>query len=155
MIYSEDTNTLQWDVGRSDVTGNGDRIAIGRFVLQPGSPSAIFKRTLNYNNGTMRLDLWNAEVRGTLHDGALRWRSFTHAKSLVNVIEITEPADGTPTKIIFQHLPALPARLVYQHKPIPEDEINPAATFGVTDNGAHWCSQLYWFSVNVLFGDAA
>src|SRR5690348_8321988 len=38
MIYSEGTNALQWDVGRSDVTDKGDRIAIGRFVLQFDSP---------------------------------------------------------------------------------------------------------------------
>src|SRR4051812_47256770 len=29
MIYADRTNTLQWDVGRSDVIDRGDRIAIG------------------------------------------------------------------------------------------------------------------------------
>src|SRR6185437_16033786 len=57
MIYSGGTNALQWDIGRSDVTDKGDRIAIGRFVLRTGSE---VKQT------TMRLDLWNAEARGEL-----------------------------------------------------------------------------------------
>src|ERR1041385_5107677 len=33
MIYSEGTNLLQWDVGRSDVTDRGERLAIGKFAL--------------------------------------------------------------------------------------------------------------------------
>ncbi len=57
MIYSGGTNALQWDVGRSDVTDKGDRVAIGRFVMQFDQP---------ITNGTMRLDLWNAEARGDL-----------------------------------------------------------------------------------------
>ncbi|HPM82289.1 MAG TPA: hypothetical protein PLF81_16390 [Candidatus Anammoximicrobium sp.] len=35
MIYSEGENALQWDVGRSDVTDRGSRLAIGRFALVP------------------------------------------------------------------------------------------------------------------------
>ncbi|HTX20903.1 MAG TPA: hypothetical protein VMD27_03430 [Candidatus Aquilonibacter sp.] len=139
MIYSDGTNGLQWDVGRSDVTDNGDRVAIGRFVLVPPE---------NPTSGTMRLDLWNAEARGDLKAGEdeIQWRSFTHAKDLVNVIDLTEkwsgPLAGTPpaAKIEFQHLPADPARLEYQHQPIPEEDKNPDPTFGETD-GVNWCLQ--------------
>src|SRR5947207_10582842 len=53
MIYSGGTNVLQWDVGRSDVTDKGDRVAIGRFVLKLARP---------VSSSTMRLDLWNAEA---------------------------------------------------------------------------------------------
>jgi hypothetical protein len=35
MIYADSTNGLKWEVGRSDVTDRGDRIAIGQFVLKP------------------------------------------------------------------------------------------------------------------------
>jgi alpha-L-fucosidase 2 len=135
MIYSEDTNALQWDVGRSDVADRGDRIAIGKFVLVPQS---------KINGGTMRLDLWNAEARGVLKtdQGETQWRSFTHATDLVNVIELNEPAGGEPAKIIFQHLPANPARAEYQKTPVPEDEQNPDATFGETF-GVNWCQQSF------------
>jgi hypothetical protein len=57
MIYSEGTNVLQWDVGRSDVTDRGNRIVIGRFALIPAE---------NIARGEMRLDLWNAEAHGKL-----------------------------------------------------------------------------------------
>src|SRR4051812_680145 len=104
MIY-QGNDGLQWDVGRSDVIDKGDRVAIGRFVLEPDSISS----------GTMRVDLWNAEARGVLKTGSgqIQWRSFTHAKDLVNVIELEDrtasPAqtDGASVlpKIVFQHLP--------------------------------------------------
>jgi alpha-L-fucosidase 2 len=132
MIYAGGTNALQWDVGRSDVTDHGDRIAIGRFVLvPPGKPTG----------GTMRLDLWNAEARGDLKttDGDIHWRSFTHAKDLVSVIELTGPA-GESSQIIFQHIPALPARLQYHHQPVPDKDKNPEPTSGKTD-GVNWCAQ--------------
>jgi alpha-L-fucosidase 2 len=157
MIYSDGTNALQWDVGRSDVTDKGDRIAIGRFILQPGRA---------VSSGTMRLDLWNAEARGSLKmetgspreivdtatpqeagriisRGETRWRSFSHAKDLVNVIELTEPLGSSdePIKIIFQHLPANPARAEYQNTPIPDDQKNPEPTFGHNDYNAQWCVQ--------------
>ena len=139
MIYADGTNELKWEVGRSDVTDHGDRIAIGQFVLKPGN--AI-------SSGTMRLDLWNAEARGELKAGKdeIKWRSFTHAKDLVSVIELTDNWTGTESgippnaKIEFQHLPADPARLEYQHQPIPEGDKNPDATFGKTED-VNWCRQ--------------
>jgi len=147
MIYSGGTNALQWDIDRSDVTDKGDRIAIGRFVLQTSEPA---KQT------TMRLDLWNAEARGELklNEGAIKWRSFTHAKDLVSAVEfwaefptnlMKEPGSGFKYKFEFQHLPANPARLDYQNQPIPDAEKNPEPTYGKT-NGlygqtAHWCLQ--------------
>ena len=102
MIYSDGTNALQWDVGRSDVIDKGLRIAIGKFVLVPEQ---------KIQSGDMRLDLWNAEARGnfTSTDSGvpdLRWRSFTHTDKLVTVVEIS----GRPTRFTFEHSPALPAR---------------------------------------------
>jgi alpha-L-fucosidase 2 len=138
MIYSGETNTLQWDVGRSDVTDKGDRVAIGRFVLVPPE---------NPTSGTMRLDLWNAEARGELKTASdeIQWCSFTHAEDLVNVIEVTDKFGElshllTFSKIQFQHLPANPARADYQNTAISEDEKNPDAIFGETD-GVNWCQQ--------------
>jgi alpha-L-fucosidase 2 len=142
MIHSEGTNALQWDVGRSDVTDKGDRVAIGRFVLTPPEPPT---------SGTMRLELWNAEAHGELKtsNDDIHWRSLTHAKDLVNVIELTEkwtgPVAGLPpqTKIEFQHLPPLPARAAAQNQPIPEDQLNPGPTFGHNDYNAQWCMQSF------------
>ena len=34
-IYSETNTALQWDVGRSDVADRGNRLQIGRFLLDP------------------------------------------------------------------------------------------------------------------------
>lgn len=133
MIYSGGTNGLQWDVGRSDVTDKGDRVAIGRFVLIPGSA---------VTNATMRLDLWNAEANGKLkmQAGQLEWHSLTHAKDLVNVTELVEPVNGVASKIVFQHLPPNPARAEAQGAAISESDKNPDATFGQTD-GINWCQQ--------------
>jgi hypothetical protein len=135
MIYSGGTNFLQWDVGRSDVTDRGDRIAIGRFALQPQGAAS---------KGVMRLDLWNAEARGSFETsaGETTWRSFTHARDLFNVIELNEPADAVPAKIMFEHAPADPARDEYQKHSIPKAEENPDAKFGETD-GIHWCLQVF------------
>ena len=145
MIYSGETNALQWDVGRSDVTDKGDRVAIGKFVLVPPTKIA---------GGSVRIDLWNAEAKGELEIsnsaaiGKIQWRSFTHAKDLVNVIEVIDEFgsldDLLPfTKIEFQHLPPNPARAEAQGQEIPENEKNPDATFGKTDYGVNWCLQKF------------
>lgn len=139
MIYSGSSNTLQWDVGRSDVTDKGDRVAIGRFVLKMGRFA-----------GNMRLDLWNAEAGGEFGAGTeigsrLTWRSFTHANKLVTVIELNgtgvyASADNQSTGIEFEHLSANPARLEFQKQPIPEQDANPEPTFAVKD-GINYCVQ--------------
>ena len=137
MIYSGGNGALQWDIGRSDVTDKGDRVAIGRFMLVPPE---------NPTSGTMRLDLWNAEARGELKTAKdeIQWRSFTHAKNLVTVIELTEkwtgPLAGLPpsAKIEFQHLPPIAARAEFQNG--TSENGNPEATFGETD-GVNWCQQ--------------
>lgn len=133
MIYSGGTNGWQWEVGRSDVTDHGDRIALGKFLLQPGG---------GINSATMRLDLWNAEARGDLKTagGDIHWRSFTHARDLVNVIDLEEPSGQAPAKITFQHIAPAPARAQYQNSSISEDDQNPAATYGQT-GGVNWCEQ--------------
>jgi alpha-L-fucosidase 2 len=139
MIYSDGTNVLQWDVGRSDVIDHGDRIAIGRFALVPEGRTG---------GGTMRLDLWNAEARGVLRTeqalssaSLVEWRSFTHANRLLNVIELSEAGDQT-ARIVFQHLPAYPTRAEYRKETVPEDKLNPEASFGKTDD-VNWCLQSF------------
>jgi alpha-L-fucosidase 2 len=143
MIYSGGTNALQWDIGRSDVTDKGDRIAIGRFVIHLAG---------EVKQSSMRVDLWNAEARGELKHGngmTSHWRSFTHAADLVNVVEFWSETIPNPmgefqgSGIEFEHLPANPARLEYQNQPIPESDRTPEPAYDQTTNilGIHWCLQ--------------
>jgi hypothetical protein len=131
MIYSEGTNALQWDVGRSDVTSRGNRIVIGRFALVPEK---------KIETGTMRLELWNSEARGKLTSApgqpGIEWRSFTHAQKPVTVIELS----GDSAEIVFQHSPAIPAREDYRKETVPAEEQNPQASFGES-NQVSWCLQ--------------
>jgi hypothetical protein len=134
-IYTDGTNALQWDVGRSDVTDRGGRVAIGRFALGPRNVSS---------SGTMQLDLWNAEARGTLRAGSTEatWRSFTHTDKRVTVIELIERKGSPPATLVFQHLPALPAREEYQNTPVPAERMNPAPEFGSSGH-VQWCLQAF------------
>src|SRR5262249_959174 len=108
MGYSEGTNVVQWDVGRSDGTHRGSRIIIWGFAPVPAG---------SRKEGTMRLDLWNAEARGELVSSGsekdaykVNWRSFTHADKPFTVIELVETGSASPAKVVFQHAPAMPAR---------------------------------------------
>lgn len=154
MIYSSGTNALQWDVGRSDVTDKGDRVAIGRFVLQTGKPlmqdavGSLNWTPANVTNGTMRMDLWNAEVRGSLAtpNGSLKFRSLTHATAPVTVIELNETDPGLTSRVVYQALPPDPARAVTRREEVPASEKNPEPTFGQTNDDKRgvtisWCQQ--------------
>ncbi len=134
-IYSETNTALQWDVGRSDVADRGNRLQIGRFLLDPAG---------EMQSGTMRLDLWNAEARGDLKTDltSIKWRAFTHSDKPVTFIEWKDRRPKAGSKISFVHLPAIPAREEMKHTPIPEKEKNPDATFGEAD-GIHWCLQSF------------
>jgi alpha-L-fucosidase 2 len=129
MIYSEGENSLQWDVGRSDVTDRGNRLAIGRFALVPEGP---------VSGGDLRLDLWNAEARGKLQTtaGAVEWRSLTHSERMATLIELR----GGPAQMVFQHLPATPARAEFKKEVIPPEKRNPEPTTG-TSGEISWCRQ--------------
>ena len=89
---------LSWQLGRSDLTDHRAephpmraraRLPLGRMVLHLGAPATGMDA---------RLDLWNAEVSGTLSAGRtqLPFRSFVHADEPVLVIELAaalDPAD--------------------------------------------------------------
>ena len=72
MIYRDGENRLRWEMGRADVTEHrrdNNRLPIGGLVLETVG---------KIQDGTMRLDLWNAEVRGTVttDQGTLQFRTF-------------------------------------------------------------------------------
>lgn len=97
MIYSggidqhrNKSNVLRWEIGRVDVTAQGDssgylepRVLIGDFLLEP-------RGILAWEDCRLRLDLWHAEVNGTLpcQEGEIRFRSLIHACRPVLAVEL-------------------------------------------------------------------
>ena len=60
VIHQDGPKRLRWEMGRSDVTAHrrdNARMPIGGLVL-----TTVGK----IQNGTMRMDLWNAEIRGSV-----------------------------------------------------------------------------------------
>jgi alpha-L-fucosidase 2 len=88
-IYQQGDNGLRFEMGRSDVTEHrrdNARLPIGGLVL-----TTVGK----IQGGTMRLDLWNAEVRGTVttDKGSISFRSLIHTDAMAILIDL-EPSFG-------------------------------------------------------------
>ncbi len=86
-VYTlEDGKTLRWHIGRTDVTYRTSRLPVGDLVLKTAG---------TVEGCQMRLDLWNAELKGTIvtSEGKIGVRSFTHADRIVQVIEL-KPDEG-------------------------------------------------------------
>ena len=81
MVFTSDKGqSLRWQMGRSDVAFMTARIPIGDLIMKPQG---------RIESGEMRLDLWNAEVRGTIKTdkGEIEFRTYTHSDRMVNVFE--------------------------------------------------------------------
>ena len=83
-IYQEGDNRLRFEMGRADVTEHrrdNARLPIGGLVLTTAG---------KIKSGTMRLDLWNAEVRGTIQTdrGSIDFHCFIHARKMVMVADM-------------------------------------------------------------------
>lgn len=131
MIYARTNGNLCLDVGRSDVVDRGHRVAIGFFEMSTqGRPIA----------GTMRLDLWNAEVRGewTTDRGAISLRTFTHATAPIQWIEWRSGPEAP--EFVFRHEPSDDPRKLARGEPISDAERNPPPHIGET-NGVRFCRQ--------------
>ena len=124
MVYADrKQNALIIHLGRSDVTdhrnepknlppylkgkrpdsqvwGSGHtetfRIDIGDLALHPAGV---------IQSGTMRLDLWNAEAKGTLvtNLGQVTWRVFVHAKDMLTVCEVVSTEKDSEGKSVPWH----------------------------------------------------
>jgi alpha-L-fucosidase 2 len=122
IVYLTDDGTgLRFRVNRTDVwvyQSQAFRVPIGDMVLRP-----VGKIT----GGEFRLDLWNAELTGTLKTdkGEIGIRSFTHTKDLVQVIEIKPTAGEVECKWEFQPGICANPRTIRNKEPIPENEKNP------------------------------
>lgn len=128
MFYSNKAgNELVLHVGRSDVMdhdANGHevcRLPIGEFVITP-----VGKIT----GGTARLDLWNAEITATIKTdrGQIDLRTFTHAKQIVQVVNLRTSGEEGGCKIDFRPAEAVNPRNTARKEPVPEDQKNPAAS---------------------------
>ena len=120
-----DANGLIFHLGRMDVTDhrqapddktsmgvNGTsvmfdfpRLDIGRMMLRPAG---------RITGGTMRQDLWNAEVTGTITTdlGELKFRALTLRDNMVTVVEVTsteDTAEGKPAEAHWEFLPGNPS----------------------------------------------
>jgi len=89
MVYRESPSVLRWEMGRCDVVERFQvplvdwappRLPIGDFLLETVG-SVVSEQ--------MRLDLWNAEARGTIQTdrGRIRWRSLVHAVDMALLVE--------------------------------------------------------------------
>ena len=88
--------TVMWDFPRLD---------IGRMVLLPAG---------KITDGTLRQDLWNAEITGTITTdlGELKIRAFTPRDRMVQVIQVNsteKTADGKPAAWKWEFLPGNPS----------------------------------------------
>ncbi len=133
-VYTlEDGKTLRWHIGRTDVTYRTSRLPVGDLVL----------KTAGVLQGCqMRLDLWNAELKGTIvtSEGKIGIRSFTHADRIVQVIELKPDEGEASCHFEWQPGLALDPRKIYRKEPIPDDQRNPAPQASEED-GMHLCVQ--------------
>jgi hypothetical protein len=99
MIYKEGDSGLRFEIGRSDVTDHrrdNARLPIGGLLL-----TTVGK----IQSGSMRLDLWNAEVKGTVNTdkGSLKFTALIPYNETLVVIDL-EP-QGEETQATFSWKP--------------------------------------------------
>ena len=149
MVYATmNDNRIDFTIGRQDVTDHRKapdakssmgvpgasvmydfpRLDIGLMALRPAGKIL---------SGTVRQDLWNAEIRGTVVTdlGEIRFRAFTPRDRMVNVVEVVstekisggQPAPwkwelipGNPASPRARVLPDRPESKTYQTNPPPQ-----------------------------------
>jgi alpha-L-fucosidase 2 len=127
MVYSDAKNGLSWQLGRTDVTEHGKRadpllararLPIGRLVLETAG---------EIRGMEARLDLWNAELLGTLQTdrGSLRFRSFIHAEEPLLLIDLEATGDESAARFAFRPDLAIVERLLVRSLPITAEDLNP------------------------------
>jgi alpha-L-fucosidase 2 len=93
-IYTDGPQRLRFELGRSDVTDHrrdNARLPIGGMIL-----TTVGK----IKSGTLRLALWDAEVRGDVmtEKGRIRFRAIVHAKEMVLLVDMqTEDEERNST----------------------------------------------------------
>ncbi|MEI6677386.1 MAG: glycoside hydrolase family 95-like protein [Mariniphaga sp.] len=83
-IYSNGPNRLRFELGRSDITDHrrdNGRLPIGGMVLKTAG---------TIKSGSLRMVLWDAEVRGevTTDKGVIRFRAMDHSNEMVLLVDL-------------------------------------------------------------------
>jgi alpha-L-fucosidase 2 len=84
MIFTDGSNRLRFELGRSDVTDHrrdDGRLPIGGMILK--TVGAI-------KSGTLRMILWDAEVRGEISTdkGHIRFRAMVHTNEMALIVDL-------------------------------------------------------------------
>lgn len=127
MIYKESPRVLRWQLGRTDVISHDQlpgidwsvpRLPIGDILLTPVG------RVISEN---LRLDLWNAEVMGTVTTdrGEISFRSFVHAVEPLIVIELRTTRDESGAVVSFQPEHGISPRIVWEGKRVEASSLPP------------------------------
>jgi len=97
-IYQQGDNKIRWNMGRSDVTDHykdNARVAIGALVLETVG---------KIQSATMRLDIWNAEVRGTVKTdkGELKYRTIIHTDKMAMILDLEVSGEEKTSKFVWE-----------------------------------------------------
>jgi hypothetical protein len=138
MIYRDataPTAPLRFELGRTDVTAHErlagvdwsvPRIPIGDLLLQPaGAVTSV----------VMRLDLWNAEVTGSVitDRGRLDWRAFTHYDDGVLLLEVNATGGERAARITLRPAWGVSPRMAWEHKEVPPGDLPPRPVLTYAD----------------------
>jgi alpha-L-fucosidase 2 len=107
ILWQETNGTFYLEISRSDLydhrrIGPGSSVLFSEYRLPNGHFILDFGAT-DRPTGTMRLDLWNAELRGTIQADGSRWelRCFVPSGSNVIVLELDGPAGTKPPRLTW------------------------------------------------------
>ncbi len=126
-IYEQD-GRLAWEVNRADFAHHGSRYPMGH---------AMLLTTGKITGGDLRLDLWNAEARGTVRTdrGTIAWRSFTATNPSVIVIELEPSAGESDVRLGWAAADATAPDKVARKQRITAADREPAAIVHETAEG--------------------
>lgn len=126
-IYVQD-GQLAWEVNRADFAHRGMRYPMGHVAITTAG---------KLTGGDARLDLWNAEARGTLRTdrGEVRWRSFTATAPGVIAIELEGTGGESGAHLAWTPGSTLPPDKVARHQRITADDAEPAPTVRTAADG--------------------
>jgi hypothetical protein len=82
-IFQDGNNQIRFEIGRSDITDHrrdNARLPLGGILLKTNG---------QIQSGTLRTDLWNAEVRGEIitDKGTVRFRAFVHTDEIALIVD--------------------------------------------------------------------
>lgn len=130
-IFQEGPTAMRFAMGRNDVTSHAHdntRLLMGGLRLTTRA---------KITGGELRIDLWNAEIRGTLktEGGTVTFRTLVHATRPLVVVDYSTSGDETACSWSW-----MPEKSVTGGRFDFEDAANPPCECGEAD-GVAWCEQ--------------